>query len=242
VVLAVYDAISVYGTEHMLTLAEGVMDLNVPILLVVPTTLSFSMADLAVAEVGDPSTRGAGGGPTDAEAVGGPPTDAEDVGGRSTDAEDVGGRPTDPDGGDGADDPAGATEATGVDGPDDVAGATDGPGREALDAPDGTIEQGPRQRDALFLGLGDVVVPTVLVASAGFFLQQQAPPLVPGFALNLPALGGMIGTVAGLLGLLALVFRGRPHAGLPLLNGGTILGYLGGALAAGIPLPVALGL
>ncbi|MFW6316913.1 MAG: presenilin family intramembrane aspartyl protease PSH, partial [Halorubrum sp.] len=30
-VLAVYDAISVYGTEHMLSLAEGVMDLNIPV-------------------------------------------------------------------------------------------------------------------------------------------------------------------------------------------------------------------
>ncbi|WP_337249990.1 presenilin family intramembrane aspartyl protease PSH [Halobacterium noricense] len=29
--LAVYDAISVYGTEHMLTLAEGVMELRLPI-------------------------------------------------------------------------------------------------------------------------------------------------------------------------------------------------------------------
>ncbi|ESS02574.1 MAG: uncharacterized protein conserved in archaea [uncultured archaeon A07HR67] len=38
-VLAAYDAISVYGTEHMLSLAEGVMDLNVPVVLVIPLSV-----------------------------------------------------------------------------------------------------------------------------------------------------------------------------------------------------------
>ncbi|MFB6280547.1 MAG: presenilin family intramembrane aspartyl protease PSH, partial [Haloferacaceae archaeon] len=42
-VLAVYDAVSVYGTRHMLSLAEGVMDLRVPVVLVVPLTLSYSL-------------------------------------------------------------------------------------------------------------------------------------------------------------------------------------------------------
>jgi len=41
--LAVYDAISVYGTEHMLSLAEGVMDLNIPVVLVIPLSLSYSL-------------------------------------------------------------------------------------------------------------------------------------------------------------------------------------------------------
>ena len=39
-VLAVYDAISVYGTRHMLSLAEGVMELRVPVILVIPLSLS----------------------------------------------------------------------------------------------------------------------------------------------------------------------------------------------------------
>jgi presenilin-like A22 family membrane protease len=43
--------------------------------------------------------------------------------------------------------------------------------------------------------------------------------------------------------LLLLVHRvERAHAGLPPLNGGVVLGYLAGALAAGVPLPEALGL
>ena len=36
VILAVYDAISVYKTKHMITLAEGVIDLKTPILFVIP--------------------------------------------------------------------------------------------------------------------------------------------------------------------------------------------------------------
>jgi presenilin-like A22 family membrane protease len=84
-------------------------------------------------------------------------------------------------------------------------------------------------------------MPTIIVASAAFFLET--PSLgVPGIALTLPALTAIIGTLAGLAVLLTLVSRGRAHAGLPLLNGGAIAGYLVGALLAGVPLVTALGL
>jgi presenilin-like A22 family membrane protease len=52
----------------------------------------------------------------------------------------------------------------------------------------------------------------------------------------------MGGTLVGLSVLLWLVARGRAHAGLPLLNGGAIGGYLLGALASGLTLTEALGL
>jgi presenilin-like A22 family membrane protease len=42
--------------------------------------------------------------------------------------------------------------------------------------------------------------------------------------------------------LLWLVLKGRAHAGLPLLNGGAIAGYLLGAVLAGVSLVEALGL
>jgi hypothetical protein len=98
------------------------------------------------------------------------------------------------------------------------------------------------ERDALFVGLGDAVMPTVMVASAAAF--APAPSLGVSWlpALTLPALSAMVGTLAGLGALLWLVLRGRAHAGLPLLNGGAIGGYLLGALASGIPLVRALGL
>jgi len=52
-VLAVYDAISVYGTEHMLTLASGVMEMKLPIVLVVPLSLSYSYLDAGVPDAVD---------------------------------------------------------------------------------------------------------------------------------------------------------------------------------------------
>ncbi|GAA0656662.1 presenilin family intramembrane aspartyl protease PSH [Salarchaeum japonicum] len=151
--LAVYDAISVYRTKHMLTLAEGVMNLNVPILFVVPTRLGYSFRDDT------------------------------------------------------------ASEAAGDD-----------------DGEDG-------ERDALFIGLGDAVMPTILVASAAFFLDADAILGVP-----IPALTAAAGTLVGLVVLLREVLEGEAHAGLPLLNGGAILGYLVGALFAGVPLDIALGI
>ena len=189
-VLAVYDAISVYGTEHMLTLAEGVMEMKVPVLLVIPTTLSFSFRDLAAEESSDDEAAN--------------PESVDE----SANADD-----SDPD------------ESTDAD-----ASEGDAPGAES----------GPLERDALFIGLGDAVIPTVLVASAGAFLD--APPLVEGIALNAPALGGMVGTMVGLAVLLRLVFAGRAHAGLPLLNTGAIVGYLVAVLATDVSLAAALGL
>jgi len=166
VVLAVYDAISVYGTEHMLSLASGVMDLKVPVVLVIPLTLSYSFL---AAETPDPS----------AEADG-----DEEPG----------------------DEPAGAD---------------------------------PLDRDALFIGLGDAVIPTVLVASAAFFAPDGVRTLL---GVPLPAVTAMLGTFVGLAVLLRLVLEGRAHAGLPLLNGGTIAGYVAGAMLVGVGFVDALGL
>jgi presenilin-like A22 family membrane protease len=192
-VLAVYDAISVYGTEHMLDLAEGVMDLKVPVVLVVPTSLSYSFLD-------DRST----------------PDDMRDE--------------------DGAEGHEGAPSS--APGDDETAG-------QNADDPD-LAEGAPVERGALFVGLGDAVMPAIVVASAAYFLSANGGSIatldVPWVLINLPALTAMMGTIAGLLVLMYLVLKGRPHAGLPLLNGGAILGYLIGALASGLPLVAAIGL
>ena len=183
VALAVYDAISVYGTEHMLALADGVMNLKLPVVLVIPLTLSYSFLDES-------------------------PSTAEEPDGQAVEA-------------DGGDDAA----------TDEMAGDDDDDAVERL---------GLGDREALFVGLGDAVMPGVMVASAAVF--APAPPLFEGFALTLPALTAMIGTICGLVVLLWFVMQGRAHAGLPLLNGGAVGGYLLGALVAGIPLVRALGL
>ncbi|WP_435153121.1 presenilin family intramembrane aspartyl protease PSH [Haladaptatus sp. DFWS20] len=183
-VLAIYDAISVYGTEHMLTLASGVMDLKIPVILVIPMTLSYSFLE----DTAQATSEGA------------VSPDEESTEASKSDATSE------------SDDPAEASES----------------------------DDGEDVRDAFFIGLGDAVMPTVLVASAAFF--SPADPLVSGLALNLPALTAMVGTLAGLVVLLWLVLKGRAHAGLPLLNGGAIGGYLVGALASGISLVQAVGL
>ncbi|PSP94859.1 hypothetical protein BRC91_04150 [Halobacteriales archaeon QS_4_62_28] len=189
-VLAVYDAVSVYGTEHMLTLASGVMDLKVPVVLVLPMSLSYSFLD---AEMPDPTVD-------------------EDEGDTTAVADGEG--------------PVAVDEETG-----EHDSATEG--KAANPAED------PLEREALFIGLGDVVIPTVLVASAAHFAAEGTPTV---FSTPLPAVTAAVGTFAGLAVLMRMVLKGRAHAGLPLLNGGTIAGYLVGALASGITLIDALGL
>ncbi|WP_247728428.1 presenilin family intramembrane aspartyl protease PSH [Halovivax limisalsi] len=178
-VLAVYDAISVYRTEHMLSLADGVFDLKIPVVFVVPTTRSYSyLVD---------------------------------------------------------DGPLEGVDDTSADGNSNAEHSADSDADGDADPSDDSV------RDALFIGLGDAVIPTILVVSAASFLDVPAVDL-PGLTVNVPALGAIAGTTVGLVILLRMVLRGRAHAGLPLLNGGAIAGYLLGALASSVPLATAIGL
>lgn len=204
VVLAIYDAISVYGTEHMLTLASGMMEMRVPVLLVVPLSRSYSFLE---------ETTSAGA--TDDGST--PALDVETL-------EELG--------------PAGVADLE--------------PARlrtldeETIDALEGDLLEAVREqaagREALYIGLGDAVIPTILVASAGFFIETGPTVSLLGLVTPLPAVTAMVGTLVGLVCLLLLVLRGRAHAGLPLLNGGAIGGYLVGAFLSGMTLLEALGL
>ena len=142
ILLAVYDAISVYQTKHMLALAEGVMDMKVPILFVIPNHLDFSFREY----------------------------------------------------------------------------------KYEKDA----------KREAFFMGLGDAIMPTILVVSANVFITEGYMNLPLIGLLNMPALGAALGTIVGFAALMAVVAKGNPQAGLPFLNTGAILGYAAGCLAAGV--------
>jgi len=133
--LAVYDAISVYKTKHMITLAEGIIDLKTPILFVIPKKRGYSFIHEGI----------------------------------------------------------------------------------------GKLEDGG-ERAAFIIGMGDLIMPSILVVSANVFLRGWRLFGV----INIPALGAIIGSFAGLAVLLYFVASGRPQAGLPPLNGGTILGFLAG--------------
>ncbi|XGI83909.1 presenilin family intramembrane aspartyl protease PSH [Halorutilales archaeon Cl-col2-1] len=161
VLLAVYDAIAVYRTRHMLALAEGVSEMRLPILFIVPTKPGYSFIEAS--KQGDPT--GTGG--------------------------------------------------------------------------DGDDETSRDDRDAFFMGLGDAVIPSVLIASSAHFLGGD---LGLPIALNYPALGGIVGSFVGFAALMYLVSKGKPHAGLPLLNGGTIAGFVVGVLALGVPVTEILSL
>ena len=137
IALAVYDAISVYGTKHMLALADGVTRMRLPILLVIPKKRGYSFLKQK-------------------------------------------------------------------------------PLMEQLE--DG------EEREAMFMGLGDVIIPGVLMISAFNFLPEKMIGEVSGSLLV--ALGTLLGSLVGFAILMTFVLRGRPQAGLPLLNGGAIVGYL----------------
>jgi presenilin-like A22 family membrane protease len=141
VLLAVYDAISVYKTKHMITLAEGVIDLKTPILFVIPKRRDYSFIKEGIGKLSD------GG-----------------------------------------------------------------------------------ERAAFIIGMGDMIMPSILVVSANVFLKGAKLAGV----INLPALGAIVGSVAGMGVLLYFVMSGKPQAGLPPLNGGTILGFLAGLAAMGM--------
>lgn len=145
--LAVYDAISVYKTKHMIDLADAVMELKLPVMMVVPKIRQYSLLK----------------------------------------------------------------ETKGI--------------KEKL--------EDKEEREAFFLGLGDIVMPGILVVSA---FQN-----IPDNGL-LVALSVMIGTLIGFAVLMTVVIKGKPQAGLPYLCSGAILGYVVSSLLlfgelAGLVLP-----
>lgn len=79
-----------------------------------------------------------------------------------------------------------------------------------------------KNSEAMFMGLGDVIFPGMLVLSA----MQWLDPSVAFPVAMTTLFGGLMGYVA----LMTYVARGKAQAGLPLLNGGAILGYLIGGL------------
>lgn len=166
VAFAAYDAIAVYRTEHMLDLADQVMGLRLPIMVVMPKTLRYSFLE----------------------------------GDRVTDASVEDGE---------VDQEPGLQEDEELD-------------EEATD---------PEGQDALFMGLGDIVIPGVLVVSSMMFLRepQYAASLesVLGMAPSLfVAVSTLAGATIGFVVLMRGVLKGSPHAGLPALNGGALLGFL----------------
>jgi len=78
------------------------------------------------------------------------------------------------------------------------------------------LEEG-EERHAFFIGLGDIVFPGILFASA--FYNTPSNSLL--IAMSVTA-----GTLLSFIALMRTVIKGKPQAGLPYLSTGAILGYI----------------
>jgi presenilin-like A22 family membrane protease len=154
VLAAVYDFWAVYRSKHMLDLADTMIGLRLPILLVAPQDTDYSLIE-----------------------------ETE----RHKEAAPV------------------AEQAT---------APSTKPARSARPA--------RKKSEAMFMGLGDVIFPGMLVLSAMQWLD-------PSVAFEV-AMATLVGGLMGYLALMTYVARGQAQAGLPLLNGGAILGYLIGGM------------
>ncbi len=129
--LSIYDAISVYKTKHMIDLADTVLDLKLPTILVIPKIRKFSLI------------------------------------------------------------------------------------KETKSLKE-KLKEG-EERNAFIMGLGDFIMPGILVASTFHNIASNG---------LLVALSVMLGTLFGFVALMRPVSKGIPQAGLPYLCSGAILGYL----------------
>jgi len=87
------------------------------------------------------------------------------------------------------------------------------------------------ERGAYMIGMGDVIMPAILVVSAQVFAGGDGVMSV--FGIYLPAFGALIGGIVGLLILMVPVNTGKPQPGLPLINGCAIIGFFICCLIAG---------
>lgn len=131
VLLAIYDAISVYKTKHMITIVNAGMDSKLPLMLIAPNNLNYSFIKSGFKKEGN--------------------------------------------------------------------------------------------NEAFFVGIGDIVEPTILVVSAHIFLHNAYP-----------VIGAMFGTLLGCIIMFTVTIKGNnAQAGLPFLNLGAILGFFAGGLLSG---------
>src|SRR2546428_759311 len=88
------------------------------------------------------------------------------------------------------------------------------------------------EREAMFIGLGDLIIPGILSVSAFTFLNDPTLNLLGrSFGAIAPfmmvALGTVVGSLLGFFVLMRYVLKGNPQAGLPLLNGRPVPRSLG---------------
>lgn len=82
------------------------------------------------------------------------------------------------------------------------------------------------EREAMFIGLGDLIIPGLLAVSARAYLRDDIGLVVGGLPPSLlVAFLTILGSLVGFAILMRFVLKGNPQAGLPLLNGGAIAAF-----------------
>src|SRR5256886_4709555 len=82
------------------------------------------------------------------------------------------------------------------------------------------------EREAMFVGLGDLIIPGILAVSAFTFSSAVGRSFLGVLPNGIIAFGTVLGSLAGFTVLMRYVLKGNPQAGLPLLNGGALLCFL----------------
>jgi len=82
------------------------------------------------------------------------------------------------------------------------------------------------EREAMFIGLGDLIIPGIMSVSAFTFLTAPGRSFLGLEPNAFVAAGTVLGSLVGFFFLMRFVLKGNPQAGLPLLNGGALLGFL----------------
>src|SRR3989475_1353068 len=82
------------------------------------------------------------------------------------------------------------------------------------------------EREAMFVGLGDLIIPGIPSVSACTFLTAPGRSFLGLLPNEIVAIGTVIGSLIGFFALMRFVLKGNPQAGLPLLNGGALIGFL----------------
>src|SRR6058998_3599291 len=82
------------------------------------------------------------------------------------------------------------------------------------------------EREAMFIGLGDLIIPGIMSVSAFTFLTAPGRSFLGLEPNAFVAVGTVLGSLVGFFFLMRFVLKGNPQAGLPLLNGGALLGFV----------------
>ena len=95
---------------------------------------------------------------------------------------------------------------------------------DSLDKGGSVTERPAEERGAMLMGVGDAVIPAILAVSVFLSLPSEVDGIP--HANLIVALGAFLGSCVGFFVLMGYVAKGRPQAGLPLLNGGAIIGFM----------------